>query len=136
MKNDIFVHNHILQSIKKIKRKETIIKTWSRASNIIPAMVGYVFSIYNGRTFFRLFITKFMIGHKIGEFIPTLTYKGHKEKKKKKKLKKKKPQKPKLTSAIYKPESQRKIMPKRKQYSEKKRKKRLEEKKKSKRKYK
>nr|WJM99229.1 ribosomal protein S19 [Hydnora abyssinica] len=132
MKDNIFVHNHILQNIKTLKKKVTIIKTWSRASNIIPTMVGYVFSIYNGRTHFRIFITKFMIGHKLGEFIYTRTFFGHKEKKKKKKIKKKLKQKSKLTSSIYKPKSKRKIMPKRKQYAEKRRKKRLAEKKKKK----
>nr|YP_010428227.1 ribosomal protein S19 [Hydnora triceps]USN93676.1 ribosomal protein S19 [Hydnora triceps] len=118
----MFIHNHILKKIKKPKGQENIIKTWSRSSNIIPAMVGHIFSIYNGKIHIPLFITKLMIGHKIGEFVPTLKFLGHKEKKKKKRLKKKAPKhKSKLTSAIYKPESK-KIIPKRKKYSSKKKK--------------
>nr|YP_010428210.1 ribosomal protein S19 [Hydnora longicollis]USN93659.1 ribosomal protein S19 [Hydnora longicollis] len=118
MKN-VFIHNHILQKIKKTKGQENIIKTWSRSSNIIPTMVGHIFSIYNGKIHVPIFITKLMIGHKIGEFVPTLKFLGHKEKKR---LKKRAPKhKSKLTSATYKPESK-KIIPKRKKYSSKKKK--------------
>nr|YP_009572003.1 ribosomal protein S19 [Scurrula notothixoides]QBH75440.1 ribosomal protein S19 [Scurrula notothixoides] len=56
--------------------KETIL-TWSRASTIIPIMMGYTISIYNGRVHLPIYITDRMIGHKLGEFAPTINFQGH-----------------------------------------------------------
>ena len=53
------------------------IKTWSRRSTISPEMVGHTFMVHNGRNFIPVFITESMIGHKLGEFSPTRTFKGH-----------------------------------------------------------
>lgn len=66
-----FVAIHLLKKIKKLKTRKEIIKTWSRASTIIPAMVGYTIAIYNGKTHLPIFITTGMLGHKLGEFSPT-----------------------------------------------------------------
>lgn len=68
--------------IKKVaKNRETgrkdIIKTWSRASVIIPEFVGYTFAVHNGRTFVNLYITENMVGHRLGEFAPTRIFRGH-----------------------------------------------------------
>jgi small subunit ribosomal protein S19 len=69
--------------MKKIKAAETkgekrkVIKTWSRRSTIIPEMVGLTIAVYNGRKFIPVFISENMVGHKLGEFSPTRTFKGH-----------------------------------------------------------
>ncbi|RMF13244.1 MAG: 30S ribosomal protein S19 [Candidatus Dadabacteria bacterium] len=62
-----------------------VIKTWSRRSTITPDMVGITFAVHNGRTFLPVFVTEDMVGHKLGEFAPTRTYRGHAGDKKAKK---------------------------------------------------
>ena len=54
-----------------------VIKTWSRRSTIVPDMIGLTFAVHNGRQFIPVYITEQMIGHKLGEFAPTRTYRGH-----------------------------------------------------------
>lgn len=54
------------------------LKTWARACTIIPEFVGHNFAIHNGKTFINLFVTESMVGHKLGEFAPTRTFRGHK----------------------------------------------------------
>ncbi len=61
-------------------RRQTIIKTWSRRSMIVPQMVGLTFAVHNGRKFIPVYVTDTMVGHKLGEFSPTRTFKGHKVK--------------------------------------------------------
>nr|YP_010392508.1 ribosomal protein S19 [Canarina eminii]UPX08117.1 ribosomal protein S19 [Canarina eminii] len=76
-----FVANHLLKKIKKInkkKEKETI-KTWSRASTIIPIMIGHTIAIHNGKEHLPIYINKYMIGHKLGEFAPTKNFQKHTE---------------------------------------------------------
>ena len=66
---------------KVMKQKEAggrdAIKTWARACTIVPEFVGHNFNVHNGRTFVGLFVTESMVGHKLGEFALTRTYKGH-----------------------------------------------------------
>lgn len=66
---------------KVLKQKETKsyepIKTWSRRSTIIPDFVSHTFLVHNGRTFIKVFVTEDMVGHKLGEFAPTRTFRGH-----------------------------------------------------------
>jgi len=57
--------------------KRKVIKTWSRRSTIIPEMVGLTIAVHNGRKFIPVFISENMVGHKLGEFSPTRTFKGH-----------------------------------------------------------
>lgn len=59
------------------KNEKKIIKTWSRRSTIFPEMVGQTFNVYNGKKFFPVYVTENMVGHKLGEFSPTRTYRGH-----------------------------------------------------------
>ncbi|MCX7973761.1 MAG: 30S ribosomal protein S19 [Candidatus Aminicenantes bacterium] len=59
------------------QREKKVIKTWSRRSTIIPEMVGLTIAVHNGRKFIPVFITEQMVGHKLGEFSPTRTFKGH-----------------------------------------------------------
>ena len=74
-----FVHPSLLKKIDKIKEKsnQKPIKTWSRDSTIIPDFVGLSFLIHNGKSFIPITISEEMVGHKLGEFAPTRTFKGH-----------------------------------------------------------
>lgn len=63
--------------IKKIKRGDKTIKTYARQSQISPDFVGKTFSIHNGRKFIDVYITEDMVGHRLGEFAPTRTFRGH-----------------------------------------------------------
>ena len=63
------------------KAKKGVIKTWSRRSAIIPDFVGMTFAVHNGNKFIPVYVTEFMVGHKLGEFAPTRNFKGHSSKK-------------------------------------------------------
>nr|YP_009397483.1 ribosomal protein S19 [Dasyclonium flaccidum]ARW66669.1 ribosomal protein S19 [Dasyclonium flaccidum] len=65
-----------IEKLNKDKKKETI-KTWSRSSTIIPNMIGHTIAVHNGRQHFPVFISDQMVGHKLGEFVPTRTFKSH-----------------------------------------------------------
>ena len=79
IKKGPYVFHKLLDKLAKAKEsnKKTVIKTWSRASMIIPDMVGETIAVHNGKTFIPVFVTENMVGHKLGEFAPTRTYKGH-----------------------------------------------------------
>ena len=68
-----------MDKVEKAKdsKKKTVIKTWSRASMVIPDMVGETIAVHNGKTFVPVFITENMVGHKLGEFAPTRNFRGH-----------------------------------------------------------
>jgi small subunit ribosomal protein S19 len=75
-----FVDTHLLDKIKELEakgEKRKVIKTWSRRSTITPDMIGLTIAVHNGRKFIPVFITENMVGHKLGEFSPTRTFKGH-----------------------------------------------------------
>ncbi len=74
-----YVFHKLLTKVEKSKesRKKTVIKTWSRASMVIPDMVGETIAVHNGKTFVPVFITENMVGHKLGEFAPTRNFRGH-----------------------------------------------------------
>lgn len=57
--------------------KKSVIKTWSRASMIAPEFVGHTFAVHNGNKFIPVYVTENMVGHKLGEFAPTRTFRGH-----------------------------------------------------------
>lgn len=80
-----FVAYHLLKNIKKMngRAKKGIIKTWSRASTILPSMVGYTIAVYNGKQHIPIFISEQIIGYKLGEFSPTRTFTSHKKSDKK-----------------------------------------------------
>ena len=61
--------------------KRTVIKTWSRRSMISPDFVGHTFAVHNGNKFIPVYVTEYMVGHKLGEFAPTRNFKGHSSKK-------------------------------------------------------
>ena len=79
IKKGPYVFHKLLRKIEKAQdsNKKGVIKTWSRASMIIPDMVGLTIAVHNGRTFVPVFVTENMVGHKLGEFSPTRTYRGH-----------------------------------------------------------
>jgi small subunit ribosomal protein S19 len=82
LKKPPFIDANLLNKIQKVNKKggasqKEIIQTWSRSSTILPIMLGLTFNVYNGRTFLPVFITDQMVGHKLGEFSPTRTFKGH-----------------------------------------------------------
>ncbi len=78
LKKGPFVDHHLLEKVTKAKKDDkTAIKTWSRRSMIIPEMIGLTFEVHNGRKFITVVVTENMVGHKLGEFSPTRTFKGH-----------------------------------------------------------
>ncbi|MBC8358798.1 MAG: 30S ribosomal protein S19 [Candidatus Aminicenantes bacterium] len=66
-----------IEALKGPEKKRKVIKTWARRSTIIPEMVGLTIAVHNGRKFIPVFITENMVGHKLGEFSPTRTFRGH-----------------------------------------------------------
>ena len=70
-----------VMAIVEGKAKKGVIKTWSRRSTITPDFVGQTFAVHNGNKFIPVYVTEFMVGHKLGEFAPTRTFKGHSSKK-------------------------------------------------------
>ena len=83
VKKGPYIFHRLLDKIVKAQASErkSVIKTWSRSSMIIPGMVGLTIAVHNGKTFVPVFITENMVGHKLGEFSPTRTFKGHGSKK-------------------------------------------------------
>lgn len=72
-----FVEDYLIKKIDKMKGDKKPIKTWSRRSTVIPEFVGYTFLVHNGNKFIPVFITENMVGHKLGEFAPTRTFRKH-----------------------------------------------------------
>jgi len=82
LKKGPFIDHHLRAKIDKSNREgsKKSIKTWSRRSLIIPAMVGHTFDVHNGKKFISVYVSENMIGHLLGEFSPTRTFKGHPKK--------------------------------------------------------
>nr|YP_010745661.1 ribosomal protein S19 [Amomum maximum]YP_010745684.1 ribosomal protein S19 [Amomum maximum]WEU53898.1 ribosomal protein S19 [Amomum maximum]WEU53921.1 ribosomal protein S19 [Amomum maximum] len=79
LKKNPFVANHLSAKMEKLNTREEkeIIVTWSRASTIIPTMIGHTIAIHNGKEHLPIYITDRMVGHKLGEFAPTLSFTIH-----------------------------------------------------------
>ena len=79
LKKPPFVHYKLQQRVDEAQAsgKKSVIKTWSRASTITPDFVGMTIAVHNGRQFVPVFVTENMVGHKLGEFSPTRTFRGH-----------------------------------------------------------
>lgn len=79
VKKGPFVDPKLMKKVMKAREKmeKRTIKTWSRASVIIPEFVGLTFAVHNGRKFVPIYITENMVGHRLGEFAPTRTFRGH-----------------------------------------------------------
>ena len=87
LKKGPFVDDHLEKKVVKAQESgdRRPIKTWSRRSTITPDMIGLTIAVHNGRDFVPVFITEAMVGHKLGEFAPTRTFRGHAGDRKKKK---------------------------------------------------
>ena len=87
LKKAPYVADHLLQKVERLNTQgdKKVIKTWSRASTIVPVMIGHTIAVHNGREHIPVFITDQMVGHKLGEFAPTRTFRGHVKKDKKSK---------------------------------------------------
>ena len=74
-----FIDLHLLEKVEAMNREKEkkVIKTWSRRSTVIPEMVGHTMAVHNGKKFIPVYVTENMVGHKLGEFAPTRTFKGH-----------------------------------------------------------
>ena len=79
LKKGPFVDDHLLKKVDALNEsnKKTVIKTWSRRSTIIPDMLGHTIAVHDGRKHVPVFISESMVGHKLGEFAPTRTFRGH-----------------------------------------------------------
>jgi small subunit ribosomal protein S19 len=79
LKKGPFVDDHLLKKVdaQKDSQKKQVIKTWSRRSTIFPSFIGMTIAVYDGRKHVPVYVTEDMVGHKLGEFAPTRTYKGH-----------------------------------------------------------
>ena len=79
LKKGPFVDEHLLTKVHKQNdnNSKQVIRTWSRRSMIIPAMLGHTIAVHDGRKHIPVFVTEAMVGHKLGEFAPTRTFRGH-----------------------------------------------------------
>ncbi|HXX45292.1 MAG TPA: 30S ribosomal protein S19 [Candidatus Acidoferrales bacterium] len=79
LKKGPFVDLHLQQKVEAMnaRNEKKVVKTWSRRSTILPEMVGHTLAVHNGKKFIPVYITEQMVGHKLGEFAPTRSFKGH-----------------------------------------------------------
>ncbi len=79
LKKGPFVDDHLMKKVEKLNEdnKKSVIKTWSRRSTIFPNFIGHTIAVYDGRKHVPVYVTEDMVGHKLGEFAPTRTFKGH-----------------------------------------------------------
>jgi len=79
LKKGPFVADHLLKKVEalNVKGDKQVIKTWSRASTIVPQMIGHTIAVHNGRQHVPVYVTEQMVGHKLGEFAPTRTFRSH-----------------------------------------------------------
>nr|AKQ04409.1 30S ribosomal protein S19, small subunit ribosomal protein S19 [uncultured Chloroflexi bacterium Rifle_16ft_4_minimus_5165] len=84
LKKGPFVDPKLLKKIEAMneRKEKTVLRTWSRASQIFPQMVGHTIAVYDGRRHVPIYITENMVGHRLGEFAPTRTFRGHVSEKK------------------------------------------------------
>ena len=79
LKKGPFADDHLLKKVEKLNEddKKQVVKTWSRRSTIFPNFVGHTIAVYDGRKHVPVYITEDMVGHKLGEFAPTRSFRGH-----------------------------------------------------------
>ena len=80
IKKGPFVDDHLAKKVRQLEQSRErgkVIRTWSRRSMILPEFIGHTFLVHNGKKFFPVFILETMVGHKLGEFSPTRTFRGH-----------------------------------------------------------
>jgi small subunit ribosomal protein S19 len=74
-----FIDDHLLKKVVAMneKNEKKVVRTWSRRSTIVPDFIGHTLAVHNGKKFIPVYVTENMVGHKLGEFSPTRTFKGH-----------------------------------------------------------
>jgi small subunit ribosomal protein S19 len=74
-----FVDDHLMDKVRELNRsrERRVIKTWSRRSTVVPDFIGHTIAVYDGRKHVPIYVTEQMVGHKLGEFAPTRTFRGH-----------------------------------------------------------
>src|SRR5229473_2869225 len=79
LKKGPFVDGHLREKVEGLntRNEKKVVKTWSRRSTIVPDMIGHTIAVHNGKKFIPVYVTEQMIGHKLGEFAPTRSFKGH-----------------------------------------------------------
>lgn len=79
LKKGPFVDDHLTKKVETLneKNEKKVVKTWSRRSTIVPDFIGHTLAVHNGKKFIPVYVTENMVGHKLGEFSPTRTFKGH-----------------------------------------------------------
>ncbi len=79
IKKGPFVDGYLVKKVEKLREagEKSVVKTWSRRSMILPDFVGFTFSVHNGNKFIPVYVSENMVGHKLGEFAPTRTFRGH-----------------------------------------------------------
>ena len=79
LKKGPFISPKLLKKVEKLndENKKAVIRTWSRSSTIFPQMVGHTIAVHDGRRHVPIYVTENMVGHKLGEFAPTRTFRGH-----------------------------------------------------------
>ena len=79
LKKGPFVHPKVFSKVEKMNASgaKDPVKTWARACTIVPEFVGHTFMVHNGKIFAKVFVTEEMVGHRLGEFAPTRTFRGH-----------------------------------------------------------
>ena len=79
LKKGPFIDTHLLEKVEGMNRRneKKVIRTWSRRSTVVPEMVGHTIAVHNGRKFIPVYVTENMVGHKLGEFAPTRTFRAH-----------------------------------------------------------
>ncbi len=82
LKKGPFTDTHLSKKVEVLngKSQKAVVKTWSRRSTIMPEFIGHTFAVHNGKKFIPVYISENMVGHKLGEFSPTRTFKGHQAK--------------------------------------------------------
>ena len=85
LKKGPFADEHLVRRVQLMNESgdKRVIKTWSRRSTILPEFIGHTFLVHNGNKFLKVFVTEDMVGHKLGEFAPTRTFRGHSSKREK-----------------------------------------------------
>jgi small subunit ribosomal protein S19 len=79
LKKGPFIDDHLREKVEGMneRNEKKVVKTWSRRSTILPDMIGHTIAVHNGKKFIPVYVTEQMVGHKLGEFAPTRTFKGH-----------------------------------------------------------
>lgn len=87
IKKGPFISDHLLHKVEELNNKgeKRVVKTWARRSTIVPEFIGHTLAVHNGKQFVPVYVQENMVGHKLGEFAPSRTYRGHTSKEKSKK---------------------------------------------------